>query len=55
MWEGWHREVPPYPDWLGWSCGVCRFCTSGRENLCEQARFTGYQIDGGDLRLDEPL
>jgi propanol-preferring alcohol dehydrogenase len=33
--------------WLGWSCGVCRFCTSGRENLCDQARFTGYQIDGG--------
>jgi propanol-preferring alcohol dehydrogenase len=33
--------------WLGWTCGRCRFCTSGRENLCEQARFTGYQIDGG--------
>ncbi len=33
--------------WLGWSCGRCRFCVSGRENLCEQARFTGYQIDGG--------
>jgi propanol-preferring alcohol dehydrogenase len=33
--------------WLGWTCGMCRFCTSGRENLCEQARFTGYQIDGG--------
>jgi propanol-preferring alcohol dehydrogenase len=33
--------------WLGYTCGVCRFCTSGRENLCDNARFTGYQIDGG--------
>ena len=33
--------------WLGWTCGTCRFCVSGRENLCERARFTGYQIDGG--------
>src|SRR5689334_1531798 len=33
--------------WLGWTCGVCAFCTSGRENLCALARFTGYQIDGG--------
>jgi propanol-preferring alcohol dehydrogenase len=33
--------------WLGWTCGVCRFCAGGRENLCDQARFTGYQIDGG--------
>jgi propanol-preferring alcohol dehydrogenase len=33
--------------WLGWSCGQCKFCTSGRENLCDQARYTGYQIDGG--------
>lgn len=33
--------------WLGWTCGVCDFCRSGRENLCDQARFTGYQIDGG--------
>ena len=33
--------------WLGYSCGRCRFCVSGRENLCTQARFTGYQIDGG--------
>jgi propanol-preferring alcohol dehydrogenase len=33
--------------WLGWTCGGCRFCTSGRENLCAEARFTGYQIDGG--------
>jgi propanol-preferring alcohol dehydrogenase len=33
--------------WLGWACGTCRFCRSGRENLCGQARFTGYQLDGG--------
>jgi propanol-preferring alcohol dehydrogenase len=33
--------------WLGWTCGECRFCTSGRENLCDAARFTGYQIQGG--------
>jgi propanol-preferring alcohol dehydrogenase len=33
--------------WLGWTCAHCGYCTSGRENLCEQARFTGYQIDGG--------
>src|SRR3984957_20183144 len=33
--------------WLGWTCGICRWCRSGRENLCAQARFTGYQIDGG--------
>ncbi len=33
--------------WLGWTCGRCRFCTGGRENLCDAARFTGYQIDGG--------
>jgi propanol-preferring alcohol dehydrogenase len=33
--------------WLGWTCGVCRFCRSGRENLCERARFTGYTLDGG--------
>ena len=33
--------------WLGWTCGSCHFCTSGRENLCDAARFTGYQINGG--------
>jgi propanol-preferring alcohol dehydrogenase len=33
--------------WLGWTCGVCEYCCSGRENLCPRARFTGYQIDGG--------
>lgn len=33
--------------WLGWTCGACVFCRSGRENLCDQAGFTGYTIDGG--------
>ncbi|MEC4890500.1 MAG: zinc-dependent alcohol dehydrogenase family protein [Nitrospira sp.] len=33
--------------WLQGTCGTCEFCTSGRENLCLQARFTGYQVDGG--------
>jgi propanol-preferring alcohol dehydrogenase len=33
--------------WLGWTCGECGYCTSGRENLCDRARFTGYHIDGG--------
>lgn len=33
--------------WLGWTCGGCRYCRSGYENLCPAARFTGYQIDGG--------
>jgi alcohol dehydrogenase, propanol-preferring len=33
--------------WLGWTCGECRYCTSGRENLCVRARFTGYTLQGG--------
>jgi propanol-preferring alcohol dehydrogenase len=33
--------------WLGWTCGQCSFCRSGRENLCERALFTGYTVDGG--------
>ena len=33
--------------WLGWTCGNCFHCRSGQENLCDRARFTGYQIDGG--------
>ena len=37
--------------WLGWACGECRYCTSGRENLCDRARFTGYDIDGGYAEL----
>jgi propanol-preferring alcohol dehydrogenase len=41
--EGRRVGVP----WLGWTCGECEFCTSGRENLCVRARFTGRDIDGG--------
>jgi propanol-preferring alcohol dehydrogenase len=37
--------------WLGWTDGTCRFCTTGRENLCPNARFTGYQLDGGYAEL----
>jgi propanol-preferring alcohol dehydrogenase len=37
--------------WLGWTCGECRFCRSGRENLCNRARFTGYDVDGGYAEL----
>jgi propanol-preferring alcohol dehydrogenase len=33
--------------WLGWTDGECRYCLRGRENLCDHARFTGYQLDGG--------
>ena len=33
--------------WLGWTCDKCAYCRTGRENLCEQARFTGYTLDGG--------
>jgi propanol-preferring alcohol dehydrogenase len=33
--------------WLGWTDGECRFCRGNRENLCDRARFTGYDIDGG--------
>lgn len=45
------RRFPPGTrvgvPWLGWTCGSCGYCMSGRENLCDNARFTGYQIDGG--------
>src|SRR2546427_1916266 len=37
--------------WLGWADGVCRYCRSGRENLCDHARFNGYQLDGGYAEL----
>ncbi len=37
--------------WLGWTCGECRFCRSGQENLCDRARFTGYDLDGGYAEL----
>jgi propanol-preferring alcohol dehydrogenase len=41
--EGERVGVP----WLGWTDGTCRYCRTGRENLCERGRFTGYQLDGG--------
>ena len=41
--EGARVGVP----WLGETCGKCEFCTSGRENLCDEGRFTGYDLDGG--------
>jgi len=44
---GWRLGQRVGVPWLGWTCGSCRHCRSGRENLCEQARFTGYQLDGG--------
>jgi propanol-preferring alcohol dehydrogenase len=37
--------------WLGWTCGVCDYCRGGRENLCDAARFTGYDLDGGYAEL----
>jgi propanol-preferring alcohol dehydrogenase len=37
--------------WLGWTCGECPYCLSGRENLCDAARFTGYDLDGGYAEL----
>ena len=37
--------------WLGWTCGECRFCLAGRENLCDRARFTGYDLEGGFAEL----
>jgi propanol-preferring alcohol dehydrogenase len=37
--------------WLGWTCGECRFCRGGRENLCLRARFTGRDLDGGYAEL----
>ena len=40
---GAHVGVP----WLGWTCGECRHCLSERENLCQLAKFTGYDLDGG--------
>jgi propanol-preferring alcohol dehydrogenase len=37
--------------WLGWTCGECRYCLGGAENLCDLARFTGYHVDGGYAEL----
>ena len=52
--EGAERFVPGVRvgiPWLGWTCGECRYCLSGRENLCDRARFTGYDLDGGYAEL----
>ena len=43
FWIGQRLGVP----WLGHTCGHCRYCISGRENLCDEARFTGYTLNGG--------
>jgi propanol-preferring alcohol dehydrogenase len=45
--EGERVGVP----WLGWTDGTCRYCRSGRENLCDHAQFTGYDRDGGYAEL----
>jgi propanol-preferring alcohol dehydrogenase len=45
--DGFHVGDRVGVPWLGWTCGVCEYCTSGRENLCPNARFTGYDLDGG--------
>jgi propanol-preferring alcohol dehydrogenase len=45
--EGFAARARVGVPWLGWTCGDCRFCRSGQENLCEAARFTGYTLDGG--------
>src|SRR4051794_22142705 len=44
---GMHPGARVGVPWLGWTCGSCRFCTTGRENLCVRARFTGRDIHGG--------
>lgn len=49
---GSHVEERPIGErvgvpWLGWTCGICDYCLQGRENLCDGARFTGYNLDGG--------
>jgi propanol-preferring alcohol dehydrogenase len=48
---GRHSSIPEGSrvgiTWLGWTCGDCQFCRTERENLCNRARFHGYQIDGG--------
>ncbi len=45
--NGYHIGQRVGVPWLGWTCGNCAYCASGRENLCDAARFTGYQIHGG--------
>jgi propanol-preferring alcohol dehydrogenase len=45
--SGWTPGERVGVPWLGWTCGACEYCRRGQENLCEHARFTGYQIEGG--------
>jgi propanol-preferring alcohol dehydrogenase len=45
--ERWEAGDRVGVSWLAWTCGVCGYCLSWRENLCERARFTGYTVDGG--------
>jgi propanol-preferring alcohol dehydrogenase len=45
--ERWRAGDRVGVPWLGWTDGECAYCKSGRENLCDRARFTGYDIDGG--------
>ncbi len=45
--EGFRKGDRVGVPWLGFSCGECRYCRAGQENLCDRAKFTGYQIDGG--------
>jgi len=45
--EGFSPGMRVGVPWLAWTCGQCGYCRQGRENLCDHARFTGYQIDGG--------
>jgi len=45
--ENFHIDQRIGVPWLGWTCGRCDYCTTGRENLCDEAKFTGYQLDGG--------
>ena len=45
--QGLHLGQRVGVPWLGWTCGNCRYCRRGQENLCERACFTGYQLPGG--------
>lgn len=45
--SGLHRGETVGIPWLGFTCGICKYCLGGQENLCENARFTGYTLDGG--------
>src|SRR5512135_2258966 len=45
--RGWKAGDRVGVPWLGWTCGQCRYCRAKQENLCDAARFTGYDRDGG--------